>query len=199
MRYYLQARDDVRLLIPAEQVWSAHNGALRYGNRRVDRPQERLLAGLGAASRLFPPIERSLHSMRPEFATLTPEEAHQFLTEIAPLLESNGFGVLLPDWWNARQRTRLGLRLRLFGRDHALWNADDDVLAESLPAPRPRSAPVRYAWELTLGSERISQAEFDRLTALKTPLLKLPRPLDRIGPGTGHRRQALHAGSQGYR
>ncbi|MCB0066431.1 MAG: hypothetical protein KDD77_04730, partial [Caldilineaceae bacterium] len=75
LRYYLQARDDLRLLIAAEQVWMAHNGHLRFGNRRVDRPQERLLGGLGAASRLFAPIEQSLRSPRPELALLTPAEA----------------------------------------------------------------------------------------------------------------------------
>ena len=66
LRFYLQARDDSRLMIPAEEVWNVHNGALRIGARRVDRPQERLLAGLGAASRLFTPIERSLKAARPE-------------------------------------------------------------------------------------------------------------------------------------
>jgi len=176
LRFALQARDDPRLIIPAVQVWTAHNGAFRFGNRRVDRPQERLLAGLGAASRLFAPIERSLRSPRPELAVLTPGEAHRFLCEIGPLLESNGFGVLLPDWWLARQRTRLGLRLRLFADERAVWNASDDEGedAGALPATRPRrAAPVRFAWELTLGSDRISQEEFEDLAARNVPLLKM--------------------------
>jgi SNF2 family DNA or RNA helicase len=171
LRYHLQARDDLRLLIPAQQIWLAHNGLLRYGNRRVDRPQERLLAGLGAASRLFHPIERSLRSQRPELAILSPAEAHHFLREIGPLLESNGFGVLLPEWWIARQRTRLGLRLRLFADEQAAWNTGDDT-PTALPSRSRRIAPVRYAWELTLGNERISQEEFERLAALNTPLLR---------------------------
>ena len=104
LRYYLQARDDPRLLIPAPQVWATPMVALRIGNRRVDRPQERLLAGLGAASRLFPPIARGLQLPRPELAILTAPEAHHFLRETALLLENNGFGVILPAWWDARQR-----------------------------------------------------------------------------------------------
>ncbi len=172
LRYYLQARDDLRLLIPAEQVWAAHNGILRIGSRRVDRPQERLLAGLGAASRLFAPIERSLRSPRPTQAELTPAEAHQFLREAAPLLENNGFGVLTPEWWNTRQRMRLGLRLRLAVEEDALWRSEDNESAD-LPVGRAQQMPVRFSWELTLGAERISQADFEALARRNVPLLKL--------------------------
>jgi SNF2 family DNA or RNA helicase len=174
LHYALQARDDMRLVIPAAQIWTAYNGVLRYAGRRVDRPQERLLAGLGAASRLFAPIERSLRTPRPERAILSPAEAHRFLCEIAPLLESNGFGVLLPEWWNSRQRTSLGVRLRLFAEENAVWGSGDDEQADLPEKRRTRgSAPVRYAWELTLGSQRISQEEFEQLAARNVPLLKL--------------------------
>ena len=106
-------------------------------------------------------------------AVLTPTEAHHFLREIGPLLESNGFGVLLPDWWIARQRTRLGLRLRMFADEQTVWNSQDNTPGTALPSRRRGAAPVRYAWELTLGNERISQEEFERLAALNTPLLRL--------------------------
>jgi SNF2 family DNA or RNA helicase len=173
LRFYLQARDDLRLLIPADQVWAAHSGQLRFGNRRVDRPQERLLAGLGAASRLFSPIERSLRLARPDLAILTSIEAHQFLREAAPLLESNGFGVLLPEWWSLRQRTRLGLRLRLAADEDARWLSDDEDADRDLSISRARHMPIHFSWELTLGEERVSQADFEALTAHNTPLLNL--------------------------
>jgi SNF2 family DNA or RNA helicase len=174
LHFALQARDDMRLVIPAAQIWTAYNGVLRYGGRRVDRPQERLLAGLGAASRLFAPIERSLRTPRPERAILSPAEAHSFLCEIAPLLESNGFGVLLPEWWNSRQRTSLGVRLRLFADENSVWASGDGDQSGLPEKRRARSAtPVRYAWELTLGSQRISQEEFEQLAARNVPLLKL--------------------------
>jgi SNF2 family DNA or RNA helicase len=189
LRFYLQARDDLRLLIPAEHVWAAHSSQLRFGNRRVDRPQERLLAGLGAASRLFAPIERSLRTAQPGLAILTPAEAHQFLREAAPLLESNGFGVLLPEWWSLRQRTRLGLRLRLAADADALWLASDDSNGD-LPGGRARRMPVRFSWELTLGNEHVSQADFEALTAHNTPLLKLRDHWIELDP------QQVHAAKQ---
>ena len=113
LAYHLQARDNPSLMIAAKEIWQAPNNAVRVGNRHIDQPQERLLAGLGVASRLFSPIERSLRNPRPELSLLSTEEAYRFLREIGPLLESSGFGVVIPNWWHAHRRMRLGLRLRL--------------------------------------------------------------------------------------
>ena len=55
LRYLLQARDDAALQIPAAYVWQERSSTLRFRNRRFDQPQERLLTGLGIASRLFAP------------------------------------------------------------------------------------------------------------------------------------------------
>lgn len=114
LRYLLQAVDDLSLLVPAEQVWRARGKTLRYLDRRFDQPQERMLAGLGKASRLCEPIEASLHAARPEAAALTTDEAYTFLRETALLLEESGFGVLAPQWWGRRgAANRLGARLKL--------------------------------------------------------------------------------------
>src|SRR5690606_37837800 len=106
--------DNPDLLVAARQVWQEKSHSLRINGRRFDQPQERLLAGLGVASRLFLPITESLRSPRPEVALLSTEDAYHFLREIGPLLESSGFGVVLPEWWHAHGRSRLGLRLHLF-------------------------------------------------------------------------------------
>jgi hypothetical protein len=87
----------------------------------------------------LPPIERSLKAARPEWVALSPVEAHRFLRESGPLLESNGFGVLLPSWWNARQRTRLGMRLRLLPPKMTRWNEDDDARIAVVDLPGLRS------------------------------------------------------------
>ena len=113
LRYFLQARDNPELMVAAGEVWNSTHGYVLSGGRQIDQPQERLLTGLGVASRLFAPIERSLRSPQPEECLLSTEEAYQFLREIGPLLESSGFGVVLPVWWYAHRSMRLGLRLRL--------------------------------------------------------------------------------------
>ena len=170
LTYSLQARDNPNLMITAREVWLAPNNAVRVGSRHVDQPQERLLAGLGVASRLFPPIERSLRNPRPELCLLSTEEAYRFLREIGPLLESSGFGVMLPEWWRGARRMRLGLRLRL--SSGATPDADT---RPSLPPPvgLGLNSLINYTWDLVLGGEPLTEAEFDQLTAMHTPLLRV--------------------------
>jgi SNF2 family DNA or RNA helicase len=176
LAYYLQARDNPSLMISARDVWQAPNNAVRVGSRHIDQPQERLLAGLGVASRLFPPIERSLRNPRPELSLLSTEEAYRFLREIGPLLESSGFGVSPPPWWNGSRRMRLGLRLRLNSDDFAAPDRQTPDWQEEMPTPRPGlnlSSLINYRWELVLGGETLSEDEFDQLTAMHTPLLQI--------------------------
>jgi len=65
LHYLVQAKDDLSLLIPAEEVWKKSGGALMHLGRRFDHPHEKLLAGLGYAARLFPPVKSSLKDKRP--------------------------------------------------------------------------------------------------------------------------------------
>ena len=167
LRYFLQSRDNATLLVPARDVWETQETVLRIGHRRLDRPQERLLAGLGVASKLFKPIADSMRSPQPEGADLTASEAYHFLREIGPLLESSGFGLLLPEWWSGRRHARLGLRLRLLAGEPG----KEDLWPEETPLNERDS--VRYAWELTLGGNRLSQDEFDHLAGLQTPLVNM--------------------------
>ena len=71
LQYFLQDKDDPEILIPAQRVWNQNGQSIRVEGRRFDQPQERLLTGLGVASRLFPPIRDSLRAPRPERATLS--------------------------------------------------------------------------------------------------------------------------------
>jgi SNF2 family DNA or RNA helicase len=160
LHFLLQATDDPSLLVEAGRVWQERGGTLQYLNRRFQQPQERLLADLGRAARLFPQIEESLRSARPESSALTGDEAYQFLTEAGPLLEEAGFGVLVPNWWEKRAaRPQLGVRLKMSGGPgQGLMGAD---------------AIIQYNWQLALGDQPISRAEFDRLAALKTPLVRV--------------------------
>ena len=92
LHFLLQARDDPSLLAPADQVWQTRGSVLNALGRHFEQPQEKLLAGLGYAARLFEPVRRSLQSAKPEAAALSTQEAYSFLRESAPLLEESGFG-----------------------------------------------------------------------------------------------------------
>ena len=164
LRYFLQASDDQSLLVPAGDVWRESRDTLSFLNRKFDRPQEKLLADLGKASRLFPPIEESLNTARPEAAQLGTQQAYKFLKEAAPLLSESGFGVLIPPWWNkGAAKTQLGIKLNV------------------KPKQEPKTGKgiftfdsiISYNWQLALGSEAISEEEFERLSSLKEPLVRI--------------------------
>ena len=158
VRFFLQARDDPSLLVPAGLVWREQGSTLRYLDRRFDKPQERLLTGLGQAARLFPPLETSLRTARPEACHLDTEQAYTFLREAAPLLEQSGFGVLVPQWWKKRHK-RLGV--------HATISPADGKGILNL------NALVRFRWQLALGDQTVAPEEFAHLAALKLPLVQV--------------------------
>ncbi len=161
LRYFLQASDDPSLLVPAEAVWRERGSALKFLNRVFDQPQERLLAGLGHAARVFPPVEESLKSARPEAGALTAGEAYAFIREAALLLQANGFGVLLP-----------GLRSGLNIRAKLAPKRQRDQPKGGVASLRFESV-IQFNWELALGEQPLTPEEFERLAALKVPLVQI--------------------------
>ncbi len=163
LHYLLQARDDPSLLITASDVWKKTGSALTELGRRFEQPQEKLLAGLGYAARLFPPIASSLKSKRPAQLTLDTQQSYTFLRETAPLLEGAGFGVLVPPWWN-KPGARLGLRLKMQKKTEKDAVAPGRMSLENL---------ISYEWELSLGETTLTEEEFQALARLKTPLVQV--------------------------
>ncbi len=164
LRYLLQASSDPSLLVPAEKVWRESKDTLQFLNRKFDHPQEKLLADLGKASRLYPPIEDSLHSARPDSAQLTTQQAYTFLKEAVPLFTESGFGVLIPPWWNkGAASSKLGMKLSM------------------KPKRDPKTSKgrfgfdslINYDWQLAIGDEPLSEEEFEALVSLKEPLVRI--------------------------
>ncbi|RME49871.1 MAG: DEAD/DEAH box helicase, partial [Caldilineae bacterium] len=174
LQFLLQARDDPSLLLPAQQVWQTDGATLAAGGRVIEQPQEMLLAGLGYAARLFPPLRRSLQDKQPVALSLSNEEVYTFLREAAPLLEESGFAVFVPSWWQ-QTRSRLGLRLRLKGKTPS---SRDAVSGGLLSLERL----LHFSWELTLGDTPLTRQEFESLVALKSPLVQVRGQWVRLDP-----------------
>ncbi|NTV65548.1 MAG: DEAD/DEAH box helicase, partial [Oscillochloris sp.] len=162
LRYMLQAIDDPSLLVPAAQLWRERGQHFLYLDRRFAQPQERLLRGLGFAARLVPAIERSLRSKAPDHASLSTDEAFAFLKEAAPLLEQSGFGVLVPAWWG--DSGRLKARAKATPRKPRRNDGPGKLSFQSM---------IDFRWELSVGEQPIDRAEFERLVALKQPLVQV--------------------------
>jgi SNF2 family DNA or RNA helicase len=165
LHYLLQARDDPSLLVPAQQVWQIRGKVMNALNRRFEQPQEKLLAGLGYAARLFEPLRTGLKMAKPVALSLSSHEAFDFLRESAPLLEASGFGVLVPPWWN-KPGTRLGVRLKMASPK----GPGADIIPKSNIS---FDNLIRYKWELSLGDTTLTREEFDALVALKSPLVQI--------------------------
>jgi len=161
LRYLLQANDDLSLLVPADVVWRERGPALKFLNRKFDAPQEHLLTGLGLASKMFPPIDTSLHSARPEACALNVEQAYTFIRETAMLLQSSGFGVLVPSIGS-----KLGVRVNLKSKKQS-------PRQKGGVASLTFDSVIAYDWQLALGGEPLTREEFDRLANLKVPLVQV--------------------------
>jgi SNF2 family DNA or RNA helicase len=163
LEYFLQSVHDPDFLVSAKVVWNNPVDRLDYMGRTIDAPQETLLAGLGLASRLYVLLEPSLQSAQPQFCPLTPLQVYEFIQSMAWRLQDSGFGVVLPPSLSnqAGWANRLGLQVRAetpkLGKNQRLG-------LQSL---------LNFKWELTIGGQRLSKAEFDRLVALNTPLVEI--------------------------
>ena len=104
---------------------------------------------------------KSLRTARPDACPLTVDEAYAFLREAGPLLEGSGFGVLVPPWWD-KPGARLGVRAR--------FQTSDTVAGQGFLS---MDTLVQFDWELALGDEPLTYEEFQRLAALKTPLVQV--------------------------
>ena len=159
LSFWLQAVDETSLLVPAATIWEGEVPPA-LGNRAWSNPREVLLPALARAGRLFPPVATALAESTPCGCALTTAEAYQFLREAAPLLEETGSGVLTPDWWR-RGRVRLGVRATVRpARSAARGILTQDRLVE-------------FDWQVALGDEPLSAAEFAALRDLKSPLVRI--------------------------
>ena len=163
LEYGLQAIDDETFWVSAEVIWDNPVEKLTYERRVIDQPQETLLAGLGLAARLYPVVEPSLHEMQPTSCSLHPLQVYEFIKTTAWQLQDSGLGVVLPPSLSNRDgwANRLGLAVRA---ETPRGKKKQGFGLQSL---------LNFKWELTIGGQRLSKDEFERLVALNTPLVEI--------------------------
>jgi len=166
VEFTLQSSEDPSLMLAAADVWAGTGGWAPGG---ITRPDEALLAGLGAATRLFGELEDALRDPEPAAVALDTAGAFRFLKETGPLLSGAGFGVLLPDW---ARKARLGLKLTSRSR--------------STPGTSPSASAsgaggngfglndlVEFRYDLAVGDTTLDAGELDELAQLKIPLVRV--------------------------
>ncbi len=171
LSFHLQPIGAEDLLLDAADIWLLSSESVTIEGRRLDSPQELLLAELGRASRLYKRLEKALDETEPVDVELKTNEAYEFLREIRPLLREQGFGVIEPGWFGSTT-SRLGAKLLL----------DSDPMDDSIDAGAPSvagaaklglDALVGYQWQIAVGDVTLTLKEFEELAKRKTPLVQI--------------------------
>ncbi|MDS3859987.1 SNF2-related protein [Thermosynechococcaceae cyanobacterium BACA0444] len=163
LTFGLQSADQPDWRISAAEIWQQPADAISYQNQIIQRPQETLLTGLGLAVRLYPDLETSLKTARPLGQELNSAQVYTFLKIGAARLEDSGFGLVMPPGLERHRQTpvpRLGLKITA-----AIPKEDHQGLG--------LASLLDFRWDLSLGNRAMTQAEFDRLVALNSPVVEV--------------------------
>lgn len=191
---HVQATDDPTLVVDADRL--ADEPALDPAilRRPFDRALEQLRLDLARAARHVPQLSACAEPGGPLDAWLTTEEAYRFLRDATPLLETEGFSILVPRWWRDT-----GPRLRMQLNLTPGSNETGEMRLDSI---------VHYNWRVAVGEQELTEDELLQLAAAKQPLVQLRgrwteiqrsdvqtalRFLDQNRPGDMTVMQALHA------
>jgi SNF2 family DNA or RNA helicase len=125
--------------------------------------EQLLLLNLGYAARMYPKIWAGLETDKPTGLDLTLDDAFDFLKESAWVLEEANYKIIVPAWWTPEGRQRAKMRLK-----------------SSLPGGTSKKAKgyfelnkfIEYRYELSIGGEIVSEAEWEQLVNAKTPLVQ---------------------------
>ena len=172
LSFHLQAVDRPLLLIDASDVWLLPSQSVTVEGRRIENAQELLLTELGRASRVYSRLEKALDDSEPTSLELTTRQAYEFLREIRPVLQEQGFGVQVPAWWET-PAARLGARLRLdSGAAPPGFGPGPSVAAAAGPQ-LGMGAIVKYRWEIAVGDVSLTLHEFEQLASRRSPLVRI--------------------------
>ena len=128
-----------------------------------DDVEDQLRKDVTTAARHFPALVPCAEMGGPMQLILTVDQAYAFLREAAPILESEGFGVRVPEWWHEK-RTRLRFWLDVAP---AAKTADDGVRSIGL------DALIDYDWRLALGKNDLSEDELEQLMKNERRLVRI--------------------------
>ncbi|MCI0341488.1 MAG: DEAD/DEAH box helicase [Planctomycetales bacterium] len=168
----IQSTEEPAVLAALSDVWVGRIADERLRGVLEADPaaaHDAILRALGEASRAFRPIEASLRRPKPAYVVLGPGGAWLFLSEAAPLLRAAGHAVAIPPEFGSEGSRRLRARLHVAGTGRGAWRTrapgEDGT---GLPS---WDTPAEFRWEVAVGNDPITSAEFRALARGKRPLL----------------------------
>ena len=163
--------------VPLSTAWQAGD-QLTVNGKVWSHPAHCVLRSLAHASRIFPPLLKSLTGPKPRSPIWNADTTWAFLEQGAQDLKDAGLEVHLPEEFELAGRLRIRVQIRI---DR---NEPDDT-------PIDLSEPVPYRWEVTLGDIVLSGSEFAELLSKQRPIVRFrdewvlldPRELARLPEG----------------
>ncbi|MBL8763590.1 MAG: DEAD/DEAH box helicase [Phycisphaerae bacterium] len=185
LTFHLQSAEDHAVVADASDLWLLPGDAAQVQGKRIDSPQELLLAELGRAVRLYKPLESALSEPQPESIELSTAKAYEFLREVRPLLIEQGFGVEAPEWWES-PNARLGVRLLIDSDPLPLESQAGPGSSSAAPSRLGLDSLVNYRWQIALGDVTLTLAQFEELAARNVPLIKVAGKWVEVRPEDVH-------------
>ncbi|MCP4696496.1 MAG: DEAD/DEAH box helicase [Gammaproteobacteria bacterium] len=159
-------KHDPSLRLSLSDYWARSKREKQKLKRQLGKDFERhLLVNLGHAARMAPKIWLGLETAEPAAMQLSLDDAFEFLKESAWVLEDAGFKVIVPAWWTPKGRQRVKIRLRSSG-------------GQKLSGPGANKSYfeignlIQYSYELAMGDQTITPAEWEMLIQAKAPLIQ---------------------------
>lgn len=161
LAFGLQSEGETETMLAAAEIWQCTQESLFYRGQVLPQPQETLLRGLGLASRIYRPLDRSLQEPSPVALTLQTSEVYTFLQSAIPPLEQQGVAIILPPSLRRNSpQHRLGLKIVATLPPTASGGLSVDSL-------------MQFQWQLQLGQSPLSEADFEQLRRQESPLVYL--------------------------
>lgn len=166
LQFWVAPKQDPSARVALAEYWSARPKQRQTFHTQLGDTFERdLLLNLGYAARIYPKLWQGLETDQPASIALSLAEAFDFLQESAWVLESAGYKVIIPAWWTPKGQQRAKVRLRAKGK--SLTGGEDKAKSyfsfETL---------VDYEYELAIGGQKITEAEWLALVQAKSPLVQ---------------------------
>ncbi|NJN37552.1 MAG: DEAD/DEAH box helicase [Acaryochloridaceae cyanobacterium CSU_3_4] len=166
LQFLVAPKQDPSLQISLEDYWRLKPKRQQELQKHFGESfEQHLLLNLGYAARIYPQLWQGLETDQPVGISLDVTAALDFLQESAWVLENAGYKVIVPAWWTPKGRQRAKIKLRAKGKSVSSSN-------DKSKGYFSKERLVQYKYDLAIGDQNISEAEWLALVQAKSPLVQ---------------------------
>ena len=166
LQFLVAPKPDPSLQISLGEYWRLKPKQHQEWQKQLGESfEQHLLLNLGYAARIYPQLWQGLETDQPIGIPLDIGAALDFLQESAWVLENAGYKVMVPAWWTPKGRQRAKIKLRAKGKSSSSAN-------DKSKSYFSQERLVQYQYELAIGDQKISEAEWLELVQAKSPLVQ---------------------------